>query len=280
MLPLDLGLKVHQPGAFFEEMRNLWVEAEESGFQSLWGFDHLGPVNGAQCTEVYTTISALSTHSRQARIGVLVTSVGYRHPALLANMIATLDHITKGRMELGLGAASRGFGELDYNDYGLEYPEKHKDRIRRLEEACIVLRELWTKERADFHGNFYTIKNAACGMKPFQKPHPPIIVGGGSSRILRVSARYAQEWNISTRDPYEFRTISRQLDKECLTIGRDPITLKRSVQIFLEGLDLRKLADLVGIFQAEGAQRIVLIPSPPYRPGLASLLYETATKEH
>jgi alkanesulfonate monooxygenase SsuD/methylene tetrahydromethanopterin reductase-like flavin-dependent oxidoreductase (luciferase family) len=277
-MSFELGLKVHQPGASWDEMRNLWIEAEESGFQSLWGFDHLGQIDGAHCTEAYTTVSALASQTHHARIGVLVTSVGYRHPALLANVIATLDHITNGRVELGLGAGSKGFGEADYKAYGLEYPESHKDRIKRLDEACTVLRDLWTKEGIDFRGQFYTLRSAACGIKPIQKPHPRIIVGGASTRILGVAAHRAQEWNISTQDPARFRSLNSKLDKECISIGRDPKGLERSVQIFLKGLDVAKLAELVKRFRSEGAHRVVLIPSPPYRRGLARSLYEAAVQ--
>lgn len=271
ILNIDIGLKVHQPGASFEQIKSLAMEAEESGFTSVWGFDHLNPANGDEILEVYSTIAALSTLTKRVRLGVMVTSVGYRHPALLANIVATIDRISGGRMELGIGAGSKGFGESDHTAYGLDFP-RHKERVEKLEEACTIIKELWTKDRVTFNGRFFNLREAACGIRPIQRPHPPIIIGGASKEIMRLAARCAQEWNLSTSSPDVFFQANERIESICKKMGRDSATLRRSVQIFIGNKPEPRIRELVDSFVRSGATRVVLIPKPPYEPGLAMSL--------
>lgn len=178
--------------------RDYWREAERLGYDWASVGDHFmtNPVFGAPDTapwlEAWTSLAALAEATSRIRLGVLVSSVGYRHPAVLAKMAATLDVISGERLEFGIGA---GYLEAEYRMYGLPFPPASV-RIAQLAEAVQVCKLLWTQEHANFAGSSFTLVDAVSSPKPLQQPHPPIwIGGGGEQKTLRVVAEHADGWN-------------------------------------------------------------------------------------
>jgi len=160
-------------------------------------------------------------------VGTLVTGITYREPSVLAKMGATLDVITGGRLEMGLGAA---WFQGEHEALGIPFPPV-AERIKRLGEACEVIRRMWTEDAATFDGQYYQLKEAYCNPKPVQKPHPPILIGGGGEQLtLKMVARYADAWN-AFGAPDVLRHKIEVLEGHCRAIGRDPQTIEKSVNV-------------------------------------------------
>jgi len=174
---------------------------------------------------------------------------------VLAKAAVTVDHLSGGRLEFGLGA---GWAENEHTMLGLPFGTK-SDRADWLEEACEVIRSLWTRERTSFVGKHYQLAGAIAEPKPVQQPHPPIWIGGsGRQRTLRITARYADVWNAAWGSPDEVAEVSAVLDQRCAEIGRDPAKIRRSVQFRVsEASD--ELVRLAESYHAVGVTEIVLI---------------------
>jgi alkanesulfonate monooxygenase SsuD/methylene tetrahydromethanopterin reductase-like flavin-dependent oxidoreductase (luciferase family) len=190
----------------FKYSRDIVIAAETYGFDSVYAYDHFiphyrYPAKG-NFFECFTLLSAISSFTEKLRLGQIVTCNSYRNPALLAKMLSTLDVITKGRIELGIGA---GWYEEEYNAYGYHH-FPNVVRILQLEESIQIIKKLWTRKRANFRGKYYSINNAICFPKPIQKPHPPIMVGGsGEKYLLKVAAKYADRYNLYFGSPEEMK---------------------------------------------------------------------------
>jgi F420-dependent oxidoreductase-like protein len=196
--PLRFGIQAGPVDIPYTIRRDYWRSAERLGYDWASVGDHFltNPVFGARNTdpwnEAWVTLAALTEATQRIRVGVLVSSVGYRHPALLAKMAATLDVISGGRLEFGIGA---GYLEAEYRMYGLPFPSASV-RIAQLDEAIRVCKLLWTQEHADFSGEHFSLTNAVCEPKPLQQPYPPIWIGGmGEQKTLRLVAEHADGWN-------------------------------------------------------------------------------------
>lgn len=251
----------------YETLEEFWRAADELGYHGVYDYDHFyGLGDPEQDTfEGWTLLAAMAKVIRRARIGCMVTGVTYRHPALLANMAVTVDHISGGRLELGLGAA---WHEQEHQGYGYEFPSPGV-RVAMLDEALTVIRLLWTEDVADFEGRHYRLEGARCLPKPVQKPHPPIVIGGAQPKMLRVIARHADEWNAPLGSPEEWSKANARLDEACTEVGRDPASIRRSVQVFLhpkqEGQVNEMMAQLPA-FEEAGCQHAVLsFYAPPGR---------------
>lgn len=201
----DIGLVLPQYGDDFETIRRVATDAERLGFESVWLEDHFQSWIGDKrrsTSECWTTLSALAAETERVRLGTLVTCQDYRHPALLAKMAATVDHVSDGRLDLGLGA---GWYEDEYDRFGYDFREPPAERIRRLRETIEVLQGLWTEETYTHDGEHFTLREAFCEPTPVQDPHPPIWVGGGGETFtLRYAAELADGWNYGTLSPEEF----------------------------------------------------------------------------
>jgi len=227
----DHGLKEeNNPIKKFEFSKSIVITADKIGFDSLYAYDHLIPFFKDDIEknifECFTLLSATATITKRIKIGQIVTCNSYRNPALLAKMVSTLDVISKGRMELGIGA---GWCEKEYLAYGYDFPS-HIERIKQLDESLSIIKEMWIKKSASFEGNYYTIKEAVCNPKPIQKPHPTIMVGGsGEKYLLKVVAKHANRYNIFFGTPHEMKRKITILKDYCNKIGRDHKEIQYSV---------------------------------------------------
>lgn len=228
---MTFGVHAGQQNVSLEELRRLWRFADSSGFDWVSGWDHFQESppkdqNGT-CFESVTTMALLAADSRHVRVGCLVFCISYRHPAVLANALVTIDHISNGRMECGLGA---GWHEAEYRSYGIPF-EPIGVREDQLEEGVQVIRLLFTQDVASFKGKYFQLNEARCYPKPIQKS-PRIWVGGlGEKRTLRTAAKYADGWNAPYISAQEFQRKCRILDDWCLKEKRDPATLLRTVNV-------------------------------------------------
>jgi F420-dependent oxidoreductase-like protein len=216
------------PGAGlpFDEFLGAARHAEATGWDGVYVADHFMPNGGAgPVLEAGATVTALAALVPRVRVGTLVLGNTYRHPAVLANMAATIDHISGGRLVLGVGA---GWQQNEHEQYGIELPPVPA-RLDRFEEAVQVLRGLLTRERFSFVGEHYTLTDATCEPKPVQSPLPILVGGGGEKRTLRIVARHADEWN-TWGTPETFEHKSSVLARHCAEVGRDPSTIARSAQ--------------------------------------------------
>ncbi len=231
----------------------------------------LGSNPAGPCLEGWTRLPALAAQTQRLRVGVMVTGNTYRHPAVLAKMAATVDVITRGRLEFGLGA---GWYEREHRAYGIPF-HSTGERIRRLGEACEVIRRLWTQSVADFDGRYYQLREARCEPKPVQQPHPPVVIGGGGEQLtLRVVAHYADIWDCMTDSPQEYRHKSAVLDSHCAAIGRDPATIERSKHVFVDPTDLLAARSELRPYIEAGATHLILHVSAPYPVGIVQRLAE------
>ena len=259
---LRFGLKVAQMGGSYAEMREAWLEADRLGFDTAWLHDHLLNQNDIALPEDegWTVLTALLVESRRIRGGMMVTANTFRHPAVLAKMATTLDGISGGRLEVGLGA---GWFAEEHRQYGLALPPL-RERMARLEEACRILVALWTEPRATVEGAHYRVRGAIHEPKPLQRPHPPLVIGTSGERVgLRIAARHAQTWNMAQGTPDEFQKKSALLDACCREIGRDPADVERSIQ-FLPDKMGPDMAEVAHEFVAAGATHLIFSCPTPY----------------
>jgi F420-dependent oxidoreductase-like protein len=263
------------PTFSYEVLERFWRDADGLGFHGVWNYDHFyGLTDLDQDTlEGWTTLGAMAKVTSRARIGCMVTGVTYRHPAVLANMAVTVDHISGGRLEFGLGAA---WHEPEHTGYGIPFPSA-ATRIAMLDEACEVIRRLWTEESVTHDGRFWTLKGARCNPKPVQSKVPIVIGGSGPNLTLRVVATHADEWNAPGvgLTPSGYAELAERLEEHCAEVGRDPAEIRRSVQLFIfpeSAEQVERLPDDIAAFEEVGVQHVVLsFYQPPSSELLATL---------
>jgi F420-dependent oxidoreductase-like protein len=257
MPSLRYGLKLSQ-NATIGQYRAVWRIADEVGFDHCWCMDHfatLGSRDDGPIFEAWALLAAMAAATSRTRVGCAVTGNTYRHPAVLAKAAVTVDHLSGGRLEFGIGA---GWAENEHTMLGLPFGTAG-DRADRLEEACQVIRSLWTQERASFAGQHYQLTDAVAEPKPVQQPHPPIWIGGaGRRRTLRTAARHASVWNAPGGSPEEVADLSGVLDRHCAEIGRDPSEIRRSVQVRIPATPDELLA-LAAEYAAVGVTDLLLV---------------------
>ena len=250
------------------DMLAVWQAADDiEVFESGWTFDHFYPIfsdTSGPCLEGWTTLTALAQATRRVWLGTLVTGIHYRHPAVLANMAASLDIISGGRLELGIGA---GWNEQESGAYGIELgtPGQRSDR---LEEACEVLIGLLSHETTTFKGEYYQLENARNEPKGPQQPHPPICIGGsGERRTLRTAARFAQHWNFVAGTPEQFAHKREVLHAYCADIGRNPDEILLSSHVMFDGDPSAAAASAAALGEV-GVQLGIVHIRPPHDPAV------------
>ncbi|MGW1708519.1 LLM class F420-dependent oxidoreductase [Streptomyces sp. NPDC002206] len=267
---MRFAFKTSPQNTTWDAMLDVWRAADDiEVFESGWTSDHFHPTHTSSPAdprlEGWITLTALAQATRRLRMGTLVTGIHYRHPAVLANMTATLDLISGGRLELGLGA---GWNEQESGAYGIELGTP-RQRSNRFEEACEVLIGLLSpQETTTFKGSYYELTDARCNPKPVQQPHPPICIGGsGEKRTLRTAARFAQHWNFDTGTPEQFSRARDVLHQHCADIGRDPAEILLSGQVQFTGDPAETAATAVAL-HAAGAELAIVYLRPPYTPAV------------
>jgi len=250
----------------WQPILDFWKEGDQIElYDAGWTFDHLDPIftdRPGPVFEGWTMLAALSGIVHRIRLGLLVTGNTYRHPAVLANMAATLDVISGGRLEIGLGT---GWVEAEHEAYGISLPS-WTERFDRLEETCEILDALLTREITDLEGPFHTLRGARAEPKPIQKPRPPIIIGGtGENRTLRIAARWADQWNLPGGEPDVLRHKVDVLHRHCADIGRDPTEIEVSVKV-KAGDDPGEFADRASEYREAGAHHVIAMFEAPFDP--------------
>jgi F420-dependent oxidoreductase-like protein len=213
------------------ELRSLWRRLDDAGVDWISVWDHLYEAPPAGGTidhfEAVATLGALAADTRHARLGCLVFCVAYRNPGLLAKAAMTIDHISGGRFELGLGA---GWHQWEAEAYGYDFPGAGR-RLDMLEEAVPLIRSLLTEPRTTHSGTYFRTENASCLPAPLQSRLPIWVGGTGERRTLRIAARYADGWNAAYVSPDRYRHLMAVLDDHCQSSGRDPATIRRTVNV-------------------------------------------------
>jgi F420-dependent oxidoreductase-like protein len=272
---LRWGVKTAPQHTTYEAMLDVWREADRTPvFEHAWLFDHFNPIQGeldGPCFEGWTLLSALAAQTSRLRLGLMVAGNTYRHPAVHAHMAATVDVISNGRLDFGIGA---GWNEYEHESMGIPLYAPG-ERIRRLGEACEIAKRLWTQPVTDFDGRYYQLSQARLAPKPVQQPHPPIVIGGSGEQLtLRVAAQYADIWNITGPDVETFRHKVRVLHQHCAEVGRDPAEIELSVQARIAYDDLPATAAALQPLVEAGATHIVLMLTYPYPDGIVARLAE------
>ena len=232
------GSQLHNQATTWEAIKAT-LEAMDAGrWSSAWFYDHFIPPfsftaevmehDRIATFEGWSLLSGAAAVTNRLRLGLLVAGNTYRNPALLAKMAATVDHISNGRLEIGIGAA---WNIREHQAYGWEFPSA-KERSDRLEEACKLLKLLFAAEGlVDFQGDYYTLKQAPFEPKGVQRPHPPILIGGtGEKRTLRTCALYGDIMNVIA-GPTEFKRLVGVLERHCEAVDRDPATIRKTVHV-------------------------------------------------
>ena len=272
---LSFGVKTAPQDVTYEEIVQIWREADQiEVYEHAWLFDHYAPINGnldGPCLEGWTALAALAAETKRLRIGLMVTGNTYRHPAVLAKIAATVDVISNGRLDFGIGA---GWNVYEHDSMGIPLYQPG-ERIRRLGEACQIVKSLFTEHLTTFDGRYYQLKDARCEPKPVQKPYPPFVIGGSGEKLtLRVVAEHAAVWNFGGTDPEQFKQKQAVLREHCDAVGRDFSEIALSIQIQVFPDDLQKTIDTVQALVDAGANHIILNLRPPIPAGIVARVAE------
>jgi F420-dependent oxidoreductase-like protein len=227
---MRFGIDVSQHQLTWDTVFERVKFAEEAGFDGAWVFDHFKPLYGdpdGPCLEGWTLLAALSAATSRIRLGTLVTGVTYRHPSVLAAEAVTVDHVSGGRLELGMGAA---WFEGEHLQLGIEFPGT-AERIDRFEDAVQMVKLLMTQNAVSFRGNHFELKDATYNPKPIQQPHPPLWIGAsGAKRMLPLVGRYGDVWH-TFGDPSHLKSGWAIVEEHARKAGRDPAGIVRSTNL-------------------------------------------------
>jgi alkanesulfonate monooxygenase SsuD/methylene tetrahydromethanopterin reductase-like flavin-dependent oxidoreductase (luciferase family) len=273
---VSFGIATAPQQVTYDDLQRVWREADAIGeIEHAWLFDHLLPIAGDQkgpIFEGWTLLSALAAQTERLRLGLLVTSNRFRPPAMLAKIAATVDIVSGGRLDFGIGAGSRTsipWARREYDANGLPYHDAAY-AVGSLGEACTVIRRLWTDDEPfDYDGRYVQLTGAYCNPKPVQRPYPPIMIGGAASATLRVVAEHADLWNIPSRDADGLVSRSALLDRFCTEIGRDPAEITRSLTQPVSYDDPGSTRDSIAAAVEAGFRHVVLSLPAPYPDGVA-----------
>ncbi len=274
--PPSFGIATAPQQVSYDDLLRVWQEADTiPQIEHAWAFDHLLPIGGDKdgpIFEGWTLLSALAAQTTRLRLGLLVTSNRIRPPALLAKIAATVDIVSRGRLEFGIGAGSRTdipWARREYDAYGLPYHDAAY-AVGSLAEACTVIRRLWTEDKPfDFHGSYYDLTGAFCNPKPVQRPGPPIVMGGQATATLRVVAEHADVWNFPGGDVEAAVRRGTVLDRICAEIGRDPASITRSLVLPVSYDEPGRTRDAIAAAVGAGFRHFVLSLPAPYPEDVA-----------
>jgi F420-dependent oxidoreductase-like protein len=228
-MTVHFGASLPQIKRTWQETKAAAQEFEALGYDSVWLNDHLYGIPGPQIPilEAWTTLSAVGAITARVKLGTLVSPVGFRNPALLAKMAATLDQITGGRVIVGLGA---GWFEMEFSGYGFNFPPL-RTRLQQLDEAATLMKRMWTEDQPSFSGTHFRTAGVFCEPRPAQQPYPRILIGGGGEHVLlRIVAKHADIWNNLAVNQGQLAQKTAVLREHCAALGRDPDAIQISQQ--------------------------------------------------
>ncbi|MCW4050200.1 MAG: LLM class flavin-dependent oxidoreductase [Candidatus Bathyarchaeota archaeon] len=233
MSKIEYGVQIEpQFGYTYDHIRDVALQAEKLGFESLWTSDHFlirPEAEDVNCLECWTVLSSLAAETKTLRLGNMVASQNYRNPVLHAKIAASLDHISNGRVYFGIGA---GWKEVEYKAYNMPFPAPWV-RIRQLRESLEIARRVWSDPVADYQGKYYSVNNCVNMPKPVQEPMP-VMIGGMGYQLLKISAKYADAVNFAWNTPLDtFKEKQGVLRKHCEKIGTDYDAIKKSAGLHL-----------------------------------------------
>ncbi len=275
MARLSFGIKTAPQHTTYEDMLTVWREADGIDvLEHAWLFDHYAPINSdvnGPCLEGWTLLAAYAAHTSRIRLGLMVTGNTYRHPAVLAKIAATVDVISNGRLDFGIGA---GWNEYEHTSMGIPLYQPG-ERIRRLGEACELIKLLFTRHTTDYDGRYYQLKEARCEPKPVQRPYPPFVIGGGGEQLtLRVVAKHADVWNFAGGPVETFNHKVRVLREHCAAVGRNPDEIALSIQTVVNPDNLGEAVETIQRFVDAGVTHIILNLRPPFPERICARLAE------
>lgn len=264
---MKFSFKTSQQETTWQNILDVWRVADEiEVYEGGWLFDHFYPLftdTSLPCLEAWSLAGALAASTKRLRIGHMVTSNTYRHPAVVANTIATIDQVSGGRLDFGFGA---GWFEEEHEAYGIPLPPL-KERFDRFDEALEVIHLLLTERQANFDGTYYRLSDAYCEPKAVQTPRPPFVIGGrGEKRLLRSTARWADHYNYPRSDVDDFKYRLDVLRKWCDELGRDFAEIETSLQVRVSD-PAEAMSEASAAFDA-GADHVILMLPPPHSPQL------------
>lgn len=271
MSRLSFGIATAPQQVEYADVVRVWREADGVvEIEHAWLFDHLLPIAGDRLGPIFegwTLLSALAAQTARLRVGLLVTSNRFRPPAVLAKIATTVDIVSGGRLDFGIGAGSRpslSWARGEYDAHGLPYAG-FGDSVDALAEACTVIKKLWTEtEPFNFDGHHVRLVGAFGNPKPVQRPRPPVLIAGGSERVLRVVAEHADIWNVAGVDTAQAVARSALLDRCCAEIGRDPAAITRSTNVPVSYDDPAATCSGVRAAVGAGFTHLVLSLPAPY----------------
>lgn len=266
---MQFGIKTNPQFTSWDAMLATWQKADTIDlFESAWVFDHFYPISGdpnGPCLEGWTSLSALAQATQRIRVGTMVNGMPYRHPAITANMAATVDILSNGRLNLGLGA---GWYELEADAYGISLGATLGERMDIFEEGVAVVVGLLSNETTNFDGTHFKMTDARCEPKGPQRPHPPIVIGGGGEkRTLRTVARFADHWNSPPQELDIWKHKRSVLDGHCEAVGRDPRTIMSSLMVRCDPTDPKAILPTVETFAEAGVDAFLFNLPSPHDPG-------------
>jgi alkanesulfonate monooxygenase SsuD/methylene tetrahydromethanopterin reductase-like flavin-dependent oxidoreductase (luciferase family) len=282
----QFGIMTAPQQVTYRDILRVWREADAiPQIEHAWLFDHLMPIAGdpnGPAFEGWTLLSALAAQTERLRLGLMVTSNRIRPPAVLAKIAATVDVVSGGRLEFGIGAGSRPdipWARREYDAHGLPYHD-FTHSVGSLAEACTVIRRLWTSEEPfDFDGSYLRLTGAFCSPKPVQRPHPPVLIAGRSAAVLRVVAEHADMWNIPGGDIDDAVRRGALLDRYCAEIGRDPASITRSIVVHVSYDQPSDTQEAIAAAIGAGFRHVVLSLPAPYPEDVAQWVAEKLIHE-
>jgi F420-dependent oxidoreductase-like protein len=276
---MRFAIKTRPEHQSWQEIRDAWLAADEIPlFESAWNWDHFYPLSGDMAGpnfEAWTMLAAMAQATRRIRIGCQVTGMIYRHPAVLANMAATVDIISGGRLEIGLGA---GWNQMECDAYGIELPPL-RERFDRFDEGVEAIVGLLSQPVTTLRGQYVKLTEASCEPKPVQQPHPPITIGGrGPKRTLRAVAHWAQQWNVLAEGPAQWLELKDVLAGHCAAIGRDVNEITCSVNVRVDAdRDLAPAVTAAAAWRDAGVDLVILNLPQHAKPDSLKPLAEALT---
>lgn len=275
-----IDIKTNPHHTTWDRLLGTWQRADETDFiEGAWLFDHFYPIFGdtdGPCMEAWTTLSALTQATSRMQVGTMVNGMPYRHPAVTANMAASVDIISNGRFQLGLGA---GWNQQEADAYGISLGDTLKDRMDMFDEGVEVIISLLSNEETTFEGRHFTLTNARNEPKGPQRPHPPIVIGGGGEkRTLRTVAKYAQHWNMTPTELDQWRHKREILEGHCEEIGRDSSEIICSILLRFDPGDPDAMVRAIHEAEEAGLDKAIVNFPKDFEPGNVDVLSDLVTR--